>query len=78
MSEKLIFMTFKVASQKYILKFFRNRLRMEEMIRQIALDGVSRCNCHKCTVCQCHIDAPQKNIPSVDSLDFKVLLQPYE
>jgi len=34
---------------------FKQRLGIEELIKKIALDGISLCNCHKCSFCHCHI-----------------------
>jgi len=45
-----------LSDSNYFKLPFRHRLQLEEMIKKIALDGVTLCNCHRCTVCHCHLD----------------------
>ena len=47
---------------------FRKRLQLEEMIKKIALDGVALCNCHKCTVCHCHMEK-EKPLQRSETID---------
>merc|ERR1712008_422127 len=38
---------------------FKRRLEIEEFIKRKALDGISLCNCHKCSFCHCHLRGQQ-------------------
>ena len=58
-----------IVNQNFV---FRERLEVEEMIKRIALEGISFCNCHKCTLCHCHLRKEQQ-LNSPETFDFSKL-----
>lgn len=61
-----------VPDSTYFTLPFKKRLEVEEMIKRVALEGISLCNCHKCTLCHCHLRKEQQ-LQSPEVPDFSAL-----
>lgn len=48
-----------VTESTYFKLPFKKRLEIEEMIKRVALEGITMCSCHKCSLCHCHLRGEQ-------------------